>query len=749
MKTADCLKANSIKSNLCCHCGVCAGVCPTGAIVCENNILSVDANKCVDCGLCTYCCPATGYALSDNTLADVNGLQIKAACSKNKEVSSQASSGGFVTQALLTLLENQEITAAAVVLCGESLEESLAKYVITDNAETILAARRSKYTQATVDSVIKHIKAHEGRYAIVGLPCQLYGITKAMEKSSVLRERIAYKIGMVCGYTYDEACIDGLLKSIGVKKSEVSKVMGWREGGLPGSFSVLLKDGTQKSMPFADEHSIDVTYYAQNRCRLCKDCLCEHGDVVCADIGGWKQKKTLVMVRSDNGKRLVKLVESYDAMNLENCNIPYEKTVLPFMLREKRKKVEVRTKGYQKKGLPTPNFIGGYTPRVLLSHKLAMFVSIAIENAATRKRKKHSGKQMLKTGSLAYYKFSSKFFLKVLYKLQVYFEKMITMISAIIKKVLSKLPCNRTTVFERPLRVAVVGLGQWGVQYIGFMKRSKHYRLVAAYDADEEKLKGLAKKHRFRAAKSIEDLCENYGAEAVFVLTSTPTHFDVYHAISVYGLPVYMEKPISADMKTAAEMVEISQRNQSVLYVAHSMKYEPAIMKIKELASGGRFGKITEVKAVRTVKDKGARYENCALYQIGVHLIDVVRYIFGDLSNVKDLTRRMGDTDITETVNFCLNEAGVSLHYGFCNDYNFSLTVVTEKAVIIYADSVLTIYENQRKKQSKIKMQNEKTIDSQLNEFYFAVTKGKEFLNTANHAYDIIKLCNKITSLGE
>ena len=190
MKRAEMLLDNSINSGLCCHCGVCAGVCPTQSIRIDKNVLTVNLEKCVDCGLCVNCCPASGYELSDLTLEDIKGLPMYSAAAGDKKVSDDASSGGFVTQTLLTLLDLGEITKAAVVVTGDSLDESCAKYVLTDDPKMIMSARRSKYTQATIDSVIEYIKNHDGRYAIVGLPCQLYGVTQAIRRNAFLRERI-------------------------------------------------------------------------------------------------------------------------------------------------------------------------------------------------------------------------------------------------------------------------------------------------------------------------------------------------------------------------------------------------------------------------------------------------------------------------------------------------------------------------------------------------------------------------------
>ena len=750
MKKAEMLLENSINSRLCCHCGICAGVCPTHAIMIEKNALSVDIDKCVDCGLCVNCCPAGGYELSDLTLEDIKDIPMYSAAAKDKDVSADASSGGFVTQTLLTLLAMGEITKAAVVVTGDNLDESCAKYVLTDDPAEILRARRSKYTQATINEVIEYIKNHEGRYAIVGVPCQLYGITQAINKNSVLRKRVIYKLGVVCGYTYDEDCIDGLLKVMGLERQTVHRILGWREGGLPGSFSVELEDGSVRSLPFSDEHSVDVTYYAQNRCKLCRDCLCEHGDVVSADIGGWKEKRTLVLARSSQGQHLLNVLENVGTLTIEKCAIPFEKTVLPFMLREKRSKVDIRI---QKRKERSPIWIGGYSPKLLLSQKLETILSAQYERKAIKSRESHSADQMLRIGHRAYHQISSLFILKVLFKLQVYgdrlVEKLCSIKGAICYKLRVKIAGKRKT--PQMLKAAIIGLGRWGNQYLGFLSSSSKYELVAAYDSDLERLRGYAKNYGFSAASSIDDLCVNYGAEVVFVLTPTPSHQDVFEKVSQYGFPVYVEKPISANLASAEEMIATSSEKNCLLYVAHSMKYEPAIQKIKSLLQDDVLGKVLSFEITRSVKSRtDHQYKNAALYQIGVHIIDVMLFLFGLPDCVVRREIISSDDKNYEHTAIKMRDGSIGkLNYGFSDVYTFSLRIRGEKATLTYADSKLTVYTDNKKNVMIIRMENEKTVFCQMDEFYFAVKKKQPYLNTAENAVEIVKICEEIIDLGE
>ena len=50
----------------CVKCGTCAKVCPTGAILIENDYFKIDMKKCIFCGNCSYYCVKKAIVMSDD-----------------------------------------------------------------------------------------------------------------------------------------------------------------------------------------------------------------------------------------------------------------------------------------------------------------------------------------------------------------------------------------------------------------------------------------------------------------------------------------------------------------------------------------------------------------------------------------------------------------------------------------------------------------------------------------------------------
>jgi predicted dehydrogenase len=374
-----------------------------------------------------------------------------------------------------------------------------------------------------------------------------------------------------------------------------------------------------------------------------------------------------------------------------------------------------------------------------------------LEEKAICHKDDHSAHKMLRIGHRAYHEISSMFWLKVIYKLQYYSDNIIRNCMSQFDTIFNKFSIMKGRCFalqsSRRLKVGVIGLGNWGGQYLGFLTSSKYYELVVAYDSDVQHLNKLSKKYGILPAQNVEELCENYQVEAIFILTPTPTHYEVYQSVLKYGLPVYMEKPISQDLRSAQSMMNSSVKTDGMLYIAHSMKYEPVIQKIKILLENDTLGNIKSFEITRSVKYKNIDYyEEAALYQIGVHIIDIILFLFGEVESI--ISREHVDCNNRNYdhvhIRMCNGFDG-KMHFGFSSVYNFHVRIIGSKATLTYADSKMTIYGDEEKMVTIEPMLHEKTVFKQLEEFFLAVRDQRKYLNTVENAMSIMKICSEIT----
>lgn len=176
----------------CSGCGVCAAVCPKGAIRLEADdagffVARVEETRCVDCGLCQKVCarftPPSGGV-------DLRTLPHYALQSTDDATVRTCSSGGIAHELALSTLE-QGGTAVGVTY---DVADDRARHVLVNRKEDLPRIDGSKYLQsdssAAFEAVIRTLRENaEARFTVFGTPCQIAGLDMAGRQYGV-RDRL-------------------------------------------------------------------------------------------------------------------------------------------------------------------------------------------------------------------------------------------------------------------------------------------------------------------------------------------------------------------------------------------------------------------------------------------------------------------------------------------------------------------------------------------------------------------------------
>ena len=359
------LQSEIITKGLCCGCGTCAGVCPTGAIKMEpsTGLFKPEINPalCTQCQLCLKSCP--GEAV------DFNALQLKIfgqkptcqtmgnylACytgySLDQKIRFNSASGGLITQLLLFALENKIIDGAIVTRMSKTNPWQPEAFIARTKQE-IVEASKSKYCPVATNACLKQILKEDGKFAIVGLPCHIHGIRKAESIFKALEDKIVLQFGLLCSHSVDFAGIDFLLKKLKIEMSEVSK-MSYRGQGWPGSLIVETKSATKVSLPlvgswYAYWPLFSSFFFTPLRCTMCSDQAAEFSDISFGDawlpeFKGEKKGVSIVISRTKRGQLLLDeaglaktiTLKPLDIARVEQSqlvNLKFKKDDLPYRL---------------------------------------------------------------------------------------------------------------------------------------------------------------------------------------------------------------------------------------------------------------------------------------------------------------------------------------------------------------------------------------------------------------------------------
>lgn len=224
----------------CTSCQLCGAVCPTSAISIRLNTDGfyrpvINSDKCIDCGLCVQNC----YKFdTDIKQSDLSGKKIYAAWANDSKVIEETTSGG-IADTLARYLINLSYVCIGV---GYNCESNRAEGAIAYTEQETLQFRGSKYIQSYSVKAFKTLVGNckKEKFAIFGLPCQIYAIDKFLTKRKIRDNHILVDLychgcpSLNLWNKYNHAI---KLKNNGSKVLSAnfrSKVRGW------GNFYVLL-----------------------------------------------------------------------------------------------------------------------------------------------------------------------------------------------------------------------------------------------------------------------------------------------------------------------------------------------------------------------------------------------------------------------------------------------------------------------------------------------------------------------------
>lgn len=178
------------------------------------------------------------------------------------------------------------------------------------------------------------------------------------------------------------------------------------------------------------------------------------------------------------------------------------------------------------------------------------------------------------------------------------------------------------------MKVGVIGAGAMGQHHIRIYSELSGIELVGISDIDKVRVDEQAAKYHTEAFTDYKKLLE-HDLDAVSIAVPTKMHKEVALAAINAGVNILVEKPIAATSEDAAEIIKSANDAGLKLMVGHIERFNPAVIKLKEIIDSGMLGKIVSI-STRRVGPYNPRIRDVGVVMdIGVHDIDVISYLYG------------------------------------------------------------------------------------------------------------------------
>ncbi len=191
-------------------------------------------------------------------------------------------------------------------------------------------------------------------------------------------------------------------------------------------------------------------------------------------------------------------------------------------------------------------------------------------------------------------------------------------------------------------RFAVIGCGFWSQYQIAAWEEVGGVELVAVYNRSREKAERIAE--RFGVPKvydTAEELFENERLDFVDIITNVETHEKFTLMAARYGVPVICQKPMAPDLESAARMIKACKEAGVPLYIHENWRWQLPIRALKKKMDEGVIGKPFRARVIYSnsfpVFENQpflAELEQFILTDMGTHILDVVRFLFGEVKSL-------------------------------------------------------------------------------------------------------------------
>lgn len=182
------------------------------------------------------------------------------------------------------------------------------------------------------------------------------------------------------------------------------------------------------------------------------------------------------------------------------------------------------------------------------------------------------------------------------------------------------------------LKIGVIGIGSMGKNHARVCSELEQVELVGIADADKETAKKVAEKLDTKAFLDYKELLQE--VDAAIIATPTITHHNITMDLLKHGKHVLVEKPICDGVEKAQILTKKAEETCLVLAVGHIERHNPAVKFVKDAMQNKRFGELITITSKRVSNFPGRIKDVGVIFDFGVHDIDVMRYLAGDVESV-------------------------------------------------------------------------------------------------------------------
>jgi len=204
------------------------------------------------------------------------------------------------------------------------------------------------------------------------------------------------------------------------------------------------------------------------------------------------------------------------------------------------------------------------------------------------------------------------------------------------------------------INLAFVGCGRVAFHHQKLLEGNEKFHIAACCDLNKEKAEKLAKHFGCAWYQNYHDMFQNEKIDLVTLATPTGAHYDhVKDILEHYTVNILLEKPMVLKISHGHEIQKIANKKGVRIFPVYQNRFNKSVQRVRKALREGELGNIV-LGTVRVRWCRPQRYYDLAEWRgtysmdggayvnQGIHFIDILRYLAGEIEEVNSCFARLG-----------------------------------------------------------------------------------------------------------
>lgn len=134
------------------------------------------------------------------------------------------------------------------------------------------------------------------------------------------------------------------------------------------------------------------------------------------------------------------------------------------------------------------------------------------------------------------------------------------------------------------IKTGIIGTGHLGEMHLKILKEisksDNGITISGVYDIDKIKSENISSSYKVKCYESLDDIINE--SDALIVVSSTKSHFEIAKKIILNGKHLFIEKPVTETIQQAEDLLSLKKNENQKIQVGHIERFNPAILALEK-----------------------------------------------------------------------------------------------------------------------------------------------------------------------